>query len=88
MGAWKATREDGSQFQLTIEAEKKFNWQFTPKGGKPTAFGGTYTIDGPVLALESKEGGSLIAGVVQEDGKFNFKLIGSPKEDPGLNFTK
>ncbi len=88
MGTWNATREDGSQFELTIAADKKFNWKFTPKGGKPTEFGGTYTIDGPVLALESKEGGSLIAGVIQEDGKFNFKLIGSPKEDPGLNFTK
>lgn len=88
MGTWKATREDGSQFELTLSAGKKFNWKFAPKGQKPTEFGGTYSIDGPVLALESKEGGSLIAGVVQEDGKFNFKLIGSPKEDPGLNFTK
>ena len=88
MGTWKASREDGSQFELTLAAGKKFNWKFSQKGQKPTEFGGTYTIDGPVLALESKEGGSLIAGVVQEDGKFNFKLIGSPKEDPGLNFTK
>lgn len=88
VGAWKATREDGSQFELTIAADKKFNWKFTPKGQKPTEFGGTYTIEGNVLALESKEGGSLIAGVVQDNGKFNFKLMGAPEEDPGLNFTK
>lgn len=89
VGTWTATRDDGSKFVLTIAADKKFQWKFTPpKGEKPTEFGGTYTIDGNVLALESKEGGSLIAGVVQEAGKFNFKLIGAPKEDPGLNFSK
>lgn len=88
IGNWKAVREDGSQFELNIAPDKKFNWKFAPKGQKPTEFGGTYTIDGAILALESKEGGSLIAGVVQDDGKFNFKLIGAPKEDPGLNFTK
>ena len=89
VGNWNATREDGSQFTLNIAADKKFQWKFTPpKGGKSTEFGGTYTIDGNVMALESEEGGSLIAGVVQENGKFNFKLIGAPQEDPGLNFTK
>lgn len=87
-GTWNAVREDGSQFELTMAPDKKFNWKFAPKGQKPTEFGGTYTIDGAILALESKEGGSLIAGVVQDAGKFNFKLIGAPKEDPGLNFTK
>jgi tetratricopeptide (TPR) repeat protein len=87
-GSWKATREDGSQFELIIGQDDKFTWKFTNKGQKPTEFSGTYKIEKNVLALESKEGGSLIAGVTQEDGKFNFKLLGAPPEDPGLNFTK
>ncbi len=89
VGSWKATREDGSLFELTITADKKFNWKFASKGQKPEEFGGTYTIDNNVLALESKEAGSLIAGVTQQaDGKFNFRLMGAPQEDPGLNFTQ
>jgi hypothetical protein len=89
IGGWKATREDGSQFELTLSDDKKFHWKFTPKGQKPQEFDGTYTVDGGVLALESKERGALIAGVTQDgDSKFNFKLVGAPPEDPGLNFTK
>lgn len=89
IGSWKAARDDGSQFELTLADDKTFRWKFTPKGQKPEEFTGTYTVEGNVLALENKERGSLIAAVTQDaDGKFNFKLMGAPPEDPGLNFSK
>ena len=88
LGTWNATRDDGSKFEMTISPEGKFHWKYTIKD-TVQEFDGTYTIEGNVIALERKDGGSLIAGVVPtEDDKFNFKLIGSPKDDPGLNFSR
>ena len=88
IGTWHAARADGSKFDLTLTRESTFQWKFVM--GKTTQeFGGTYTVDGGVLALERKDGGSLVAGVVLSgDQKFNFKLLGAPAEDPGLDFSK
>lgn len=89
LGNWKASRDDGSQFSLTLTDEKTFQWSFTPKGQPPQAFGGTYTIEGNVIALEREGGGSLVAEIGQNDGtRFNFKMAGAPNEDPGLNFVR
>ena len=42
-----------------------------------------------VVGLQRKEGVALVAGLVPDGStKFNFKLPGSPQEDPGLNFSK
>ena len=87
-GTWRASRDDGSQFDLTLAKDGTFDWKYTLKG-KVEEFGGTYKYENNVMALERKEGGSLIAGVVPDGTqKFNFKLLGAPKEDPGLNFSK
>ena len=88
LGTWKASRDDGSQFELTLTKESTFNWKFTLKG-KVEEFGGQYKFENNALALERKDGGVLIAGLVADGTqKFNFKLLGSPKEDPGLDFSK
>lgn len=87
-GSWHATRPDGGRFDLTFADDLTFIWKFTTKG-RSEEFGGKYSVDGNILALERKEGGSLIAGLVPEaNGKLNFKLIGAPPEDPGLEFSK
>ena len=88
VGTWQATRDDGSKFELIVTQDATFHWKFTQKG-TVQEFGGTYTVEGNVLALERKDGGSLIAGVVLDgDRKFSFKLLGGPQEDPGLVFIK
>ena len=58
----------------------------TQKGEELT---GTYSVDGPVLILERKEGGAL-AGTARftGDNKLNFKLVGGPTEDKGLDFGR
>ncbi len=89
VGDWSASRGDGSQFQLKLQGDGKFTWTFSNKQMAATSLEGTYTIEGNVLALERKDGGSLIAELTSVDGrKFHFKLAGSPKEDPGLEFQK
>lgn len=88
IGVWKATRDDKSNFELTLAKDSTFLWKFT-HNGQVQEFGGTYTLEGNVLALQRKEGGSLIAGILPEGNqKFNFKMIGAPSEDQGLNFSR
>jgi hypothetical protein len=74
---------------LQLSADKTFTWTFTSNQQAPQTFDGTYTLEGNVIALERKGGGSLIAEITSSDGtRFNFKLAGAPAEDPGLNFAK
>ncbi|HQZ66500.1 MAG TPA: tetratricopeptide repeat protein, partial [Planctomycetaceae bacterium] len=89
IGSWKASRPDGSSFVLTLTEDAKFTWGFTHKDQAPQEFGGTYTVDGNVLALERKDGGALIAEITPGDpGKFNFRMFGADESDKGLDFAK
>ncbi len=89
VGTWKAARADGSTFDLSLTSASTFTWSFAQKGQPAQAFGGTYTVEGNVLALERKDGGSLIAEVTPAgESKFNFKMLGAPEDDKGLDFQK
>ena len=67
----------------------KFTWSFTVKGQPAQEFGGTYSVEENVLALERKDGGSLVAEITPDNnGKFNFRMLGAPEEDHGLDFSK
>ncbi len=89
VGSWKAAREDGANFELTLTPNDTFTWKFSQKQQPPQELTGKYTVDVNVLALEKKEGGSLIAEVTPGGPKaFNFKLLGGPPEDKGLDFTR
>jgi tetratricopeptide (TPR) repeat protein len=118
VGTWKALRDDGSKFELTLGSNSTFDWKFTQSqpqtppdavtaqrasdqnfrnpdqkrlvaNRSPQEFGGTYTFEKNVLALQRKNGGSLIAEVTPGSaGNFNFKLLGGPADDPGLTFNR
>lgn len=89
IGNWNAARDDGSKFGLKLNNDKTFSWTFTPKGQPAQSFDGTYTLDGNVIALERNGGGSLVAQIDPADrSKFNFKMVGAPPDDPGLNFIR
>jgi len=89
VGTWSAARDDGSRFQVDLKKDSTFTWTFTPKGQSPNSFDGTYSIQGNVLSLEQKGGGAMIAAIdLKDDQHFNFKPVGAPPEDPGLNFGK
>ena len=88
-GSWKATREEGSAFLLTFDNEKTFTWSFTPKDQPTQSFSGLYSVEGNTLTLERTGGGSLVARLVStSDAGFQFKLVGSPATDPGLEFAR
>ena len=89
VGSWKAARADGSAFDLNLNNDSTFTWSFAQQGQAAQEFGGTYTVEGNVLALERKGGGSLIAEITPAgNSKFNFKMLGAPAEDLGLDFQK
>ena len=52
VGTWAAVRADGSRFNLNLTNDSQFLWSFIPEGQKPQEFGGTYTVEGNVLALD------------------------------------
>jgi hypothetical protein len=87
-GTWKAARDDGSTFELTLAGDSNFTWKYTQQQ-KTQEFGGTYSVQGNLLVLERKDGSSMV-GQMTPDGpkKFNFKLLGAPGSDPGLNFGR
>lgn len=89
VGSWKAARDDGSNFGLTLKDDKTFSWSFSPKDQQPQSFDGTYKVEGNMIALEREGGGSLLAEIATNDrSKFNFKMMGAPEEDPGLTFIR
>ena len=80
---------DGSSFVLALTDDAKFNWSFTQKDQAPQEFGGTYTVESNVLALERKDGGALVGEITPGDaGKFNFRMLGADDADKGLDFEK
>jgi hypothetical protein len=86
VGTWSASKPDGSKFELALNKDSTFRWKFT-QGKQTNDFTGKYTVEGNVLALERKEGGALVGEVSPEgNGKFKFKAVGGPPDDPGLDF--
>ena len=89
LGSWHATRADGSKFELTLTKDATFTWKFSPKKQPAQELSGSYTVEVNVLALECKDGGSLIGQVTPGGAKkFNFTLEGAPREDEGLDFSR
>lgn len=87
-GNWSATRDDGAKFKLDLNADKTFTWHYE-QGDRHEEFSGTYSTEGALLLLQKKDGGAMVGHLAREgDGKFTFKLIGAPPDDPGLAFNK
>jgi tetratricopeptide (TPR) repeat protein len=88
VGNWKASREDGSNFDLDLRADKTYTWKFT-RDNRNEDFSGTYSTEGSLLVLQRNDGGAMVGSLTPDgDGKFNFKLVGAPEEDAGLTFTR
>jgi tetratricopeptide (TPR) repeat protein len=88
LGEWNSTRDDGSKFDLDLRKDNTFTWKFD-QGNRHEDFSGTYTTEGSLLLLQKQDGGALVGHVAQAgDGKFTFKLLGAPADDPGLTFVR
>jgi tetratricopeptide (TPR) repeat protein len=88
IGAWSATRDDGSSFSLALDKDGSFQWDYNGNG-ESNSLKGTYTLANDLLVLEPENGGAMVGRVSESaDGQFRFQLVGGPPGDPGLTFKK
>ena len=86
--SWGATGKDGSKYLMTISKKGTFVWNFT-SGTRKEEVKGVYSIEGNVLAMEPETGGVLLAELtLKSSGNLLFKMVGSDKSDPGLEFQR
>ena len=91
VGTWQATRDDG-RFDVTLNADQTFTWKFT-KDQRTDEITGTYSSQGPVLVLATKDQGAMAGKVTLpqaggEAKEFQFQMVGGNPNDPGLKFTR
>jgi tetratricopeptide (TPR) repeat protein len=87
-GDWSATQEDGSKFNLSLGADNQFTWQFQ-QGEESSTMQGTYSASNDLLILEPESGPPMIGRVADAGANgFQFRMVGTPEEDQGLQFSK
>jgi uncharacterized protein (TIGR03066 family) len=88
IGSWTASGERDTKFAMELTNDGNFSWTYT-QGNKKETVKGVYALDGNVLAMEPETGGVMLAEVAPpKSGRFDFKLLGAPPDDPGLKFSK
>jgi tetratricopeptide (TPR) repeat protein len=88
IGTWTATPAQGVTITMNLVDDKSFAWKVVEKG-QTREFKGEAHSDNGVLALNSPDLPPMVANVTSTDAAhFKFKAVGSPAEDPGLNFSK
>jgi tetratricopeptide (TPR) repeat protein len=88
VGFWTARRDKDMPFELKLEEDGDFTW-VAGEGNEASQISGKYEINGQTLVLDGGEKESLV-GHLESEGKdrFHFKLLGSPADDPGLEFER
>jgi hypothetical protein len=89
-GVWVAQAPPNATITLSISDETNFTWAFAAPGNPPVTISGTYTLANGVLTLAGKDAPGPLVGKVAspDDSHLNFKLVGSPANDPGLAFAR
>lgn len=89
-GTFSAKPDEGRTIALTFEPESKFTWNFTQPNGPANVFKGTYTYADGILTLISNQNGQVMVGRLEKQGddQFQFQMVGSGQDDPGLVFKK
>ena len=74
---------------MNLTDDGTFTWTVDTKG-KTHELTGTWSLANDVLTLaQSGEGGALVGRVTwQADDRWDFRVIGTGAEDPGLAFTR
>jgi tetratricopeptide (TPR) repeat protein len=88
-GVWAARPSNDTTISLILSTDGTFTWNVTAKG-KTQQIVGKWALANDLLTMaQSGQGGPLVGNVAwQADGRWNFRVVGSGPEDPGLTFTK
>jgi tetratricopeptide (TPR) repeat protein len=89
VGSWKATKEDGAVFSLTMSADGKFTWSVKAEGNTFDVKG-KYELKDGKLKLNSDNGNGALEGVltVKNEKQFELKLQYQPEGEAGLLFAR
>ena len=90
VGSWTSSPSKNVSITLTIGADKNFSWKVV-ENGQAREFKGEPGFDGEknILALAPPDMPPMVGEVsVKDPSHFNFKAVGAPSSDPGLDFTK
>jgi tetratricopeptide (TPR) repeat protein len=88
VGHWTGEAGHNAAFRLDLANDGEFTWA-AEHGRDSTKVTGEYELDGQTLVLHGDKGETLIGHLTAEDeDRFNFKLVGSPPNDPGIEFEK
>jgi len=88
VGHWTADRGKNAEMDLSLDEDGNFTW-VADDGKEKTKVSGKYEVNGQTLVLDGGKNESLV-GYLASEGKdrFHFKMLGSPPEDPGLDFER
>ena len=88
-GNWAARPTNDTTIRLNVADDGTFTWTVDSKG-KPQELTGKWSLADDLLTLaQSGQGGALVGRVAwQADDRWNFRVIGTGPEDPGLSFTR
>jgi tetratricopeptide (TPR) repeat protein len=88
VGTWTAAGPKSAGYSMTLGKDGAFTWSYQ-RGARKQEAKGVYTVEGNVLAMEPDTGGVLLAELTAKapDG-LHFKMVGGPKDDPGLDFRR
>ena len=80
LGAWKASRDNGSAYELTLTANGEFTWSWS-SGNQQRKIQGVFAVDDGVLAMEPDSGGVMLANVTKQDTQaFVFQQVGDTQK--------
>ncbi len=87
VGNWTAKPEGSVTITLGLDDKKSFNWKVAAPDG-PHEFKGQATFENDTLFLAPPDHPPMVGKVAwKDDHSFQFKALGAPAEDPGLNFS-
>jgi hypothetical protein len=88
-GKWTARPTNDTIIHLEVRGDGTFVWEVDAKG-KTQKLTGQWSLGNDVLTFaQSGQGGALVGRVSsQADDRWNFRVIGTGVEDPGLSFVR
>ena len=86
-GRWVTDRSSGPNIDLQLKDDGKFTWT-VGQGEKANVLTGEFSLGGDKLALQPEQGGPMMGTVTMNEGKFNFRIVGAPPGDQGLQFRR
>jgi len=88
VGHWTAQRGKDPGPELTLDEDGNFTW-IADEGKEKVKVSGKYEVNGQTLVLDGGKNESLVGHLASEGkDRFHFKMLGSPAEDPGLEFER